>query len=161
MVSINCLWARAATAARWRIHAEDISTGQGSSCAPISPHNTHPQTCKTFNSQHLRKQNKRKHSQKQIESLAFLQVDTRSSWTVADLGFPRWESGHQLLGFWRKPIIWEGFSGKMHENERNWTEEASFPGIPSWICQCWRFFHTCAGSFLLFWYWMTTVEWTH
>ena len=39
---------------------------------------------------------------------------------VADPGFPRW--GGQPLSLDRKPIIWQNFCRKLHENERNWTE---------------------------------------
>ena len=47
--------------------------------------------------------------------------------TVADPESPR--RGRQLLDLWEKNIIWQDFSRKLHENERNWTE-GGFPSFP-------------------------------
>ena len=49
--------------------------------------------------------------------------------SVVDPGFPR--RGRQLMVLGHKPIIWQDFWQKLHENERNWTERGRVPGAPS------------------------------
>ena len=49
-------------------------------------------------------------------------VETITLSTVADQGFPK--RGRQPLYLGQKPIIWQDFCRKLHENERNWTERS-------------------------------------
>ena len=47
-----------------------------------------------------------------------------------DPEFPRW-AGRQPLVWGQKPIIWQDFCQKLHENERNWIEKgARVPSAP-------------------------------
>ena len=43
---------------------------------------------------------------------------------MANPGFPR-PRGHQPMSLGQKPIIWQDFCWKLHENERNWTEKGA------------------------------------
>ena len=52
-------------------------------------------------------------------------------WRIQD--FPD-EGGGANPGFVAKPIMWQDFRQKLHENERNWAEGASL--TPLWIRQC-------------------------
>ena len=56
---------------------------------------------------------------------------------VADPGFPR--RGTPTLSLWRKPLIWQDFCQKLHENERHVPKGGGGKDCsyhPPWICPC-------------------------
>ena len=40
------------------------------------------------------------------------------------------DGGRQRLNLGQKPIIWQDFCRKLHENERNWTERGGGMSLP-------------------------------
>ena len=48
-----------------------------------------------------------------------------------------WRRGHEHLSLGQKPIIWQVFCQKSHNNEKNWDQEgAHISDAPSRIHQC-------------------------